>query len=240
MIKVLIVEDEIFVRNRLKRLLEEYDDELNIWVAESAKEAMKYLSEHNFDMFFFDIGLPEISGLELASTIRQKDFYKLTPMVFITADSGQFKKAVKELHCYDFIDKPFKDQEVKHVIGEILDGLKGKQMSIETKQDSIMFSFKHIQYSVEVNKIVFVESVRKKCFIHTHDQIYEVYMKISDMEKKLSEHDFLRSHRSYLINPKHIKQINKKLGSSWTISFHNYDVIAYVGSSHKEKIMTIK
>lgn len=240
MMKVLIVEDEIFVRNRLRRLLEEYDDELNIWMAESANQAMKYLLEHNFDMFFFDIGLPEISGLELAASIRQKDYYKLTPMVFITGDGSQFKKAVKELHCYDFIDKPFKDQEVNHVIREILGGLKGKQESEHTQPDTMIFSFKHIQYSVDVHKIIFVESVRKKCFIHTYNEIYQVYMKISDMEEKLSKHDFFRSHRSYLINPRYIKQINKKTGNPWTILFHDYDVSAYVGSSYKEKIMTLK
>ncbi|WP_229775528.1 response regulator [Anaerosalibacter bizertensis] len=63
-------------------------------------------------MFLLDIQLKDYSGFELAKEIRNIDNYKLTPIIFVTAIPTRELMAFKEIHCYDYIVKPFKEEEI--------------------------------------------------------------------------------------------------------------------------------
>lgn len=85
---VLIVEDDSFMGEVNKTILEKYD--CNIDIAKDGKEAIKAIYSKKYDLIFIDIGLPDMNGYEVTKKIRQYEIDRehLTPIVALSAHSG--------------------------------------------------------------------------------------------------------------------------------------------------------
>ncbi len=104
MMKVLVVEDEIDVRDLLVLHLER--EGYRVEIAEDGKSGLQKLSESSFDLIVLDWMLPRISGLEICKTIRQNK--NLTPILMVTAraDSADIVLGL-ETGANDYVTKPF-------------------------------------------------------------------------------------------------------------------------------------
>lgn len=102
--KILIVEDDKFLRDILKRYLE--NEGYQIFQAETGEIALELLSQQEFSLITLDIMLPGISGWELCQEIKR---ISSTPLIILTA-RGEEEDEVKgiELGADDYIEKPFK------------------------------------------------------------------------------------------------------------------------------------
>ena len=69
-----------------------------------------------FDLLLIDLNLPDGSGIDFAKYLRELPEYKLTGIVVITTNSYNILQTFKEIHCYDFLVKPYKNEEVKKII----------------------------------------------------------------------------------------------------------------------------
>jgi len=116
--KILIVDDELSMREFLKILLEKEGYE--VLSAENGDEAVGTLEETKIDLLITDVKMPGTSGLELLKIGKQKDMN--LPVVMITAfaspDDAVF--AMKQ-GAYDYITKPFKVDEIKSVVANALE-----------------------------------------------------------------------------------------------------------------------
>lgn len=120
MTKILIVEDEQLIAEGLAIIINSINSKIETTITGYAKEALDYAKNNYYDIFLLDIQLLDYSGFELAKEIRDTDRYKLTPIIFITAIPARELMAFKEIHCYDYIVKPFKKEEVKSVLETII------------------------------------------------------------------------------------------------------------------------
>lgn len=106
--RLLVVDDDAFLRENLKRLLEQYQYEV-VSVASGA-DALRALSEAPFQLVILDLGLPDIDGFDLCRHIRQQ---WLTPILMLTARTDLMDKVIGlELGADDYLTKPFEPKEL--------------------------------------------------------------------------------------------------------------------------------
>lgn len=105
---ILVVEDDNIQRENLVKIIEKSFIDIRVYKAESYDKAIYYINNKDINLFFIDIKLKERSGITLAEKIRKIDRYKLTGIIFITAEFMHIAEAVRKAHCYDYIVKPYK------------------------------------------------------------------------------------------------------------------------------------
>lgn len=123
--KTLIVDDEKIALARLKRLLNE-QGVTNIVECDKPLEAIKEATKTKFDVAFFDISMPNISGLELASTILE-----LNPNIFIIFQTAHEEYALEAFKSggMDYLLKPISKESIQNALEKIKKYIKTDQGS---------------------------------------------------------------------------------------------------------------
>ena len=236
MSEILIVEDNNIQRSNLKFMLQELGQEHHILDTSSVYHALELLKTNCIDLFYIDIQLNNESGLKLAKYIRRIPGYDLTWIVFITSHINYMLEAFKEVHCYDYILKPY-DKSVLHNMTRKLLSDKSNAMNGAEKRKYIFVDIERVMARIFVDDIVFIEVFGKICVIHTAMGQYEVKnLSLARLLNMLPENCLIQSHRSYAVNMNYIRDINKTQ-ACWEISFNNYEKTALVGSKYKGNIM---
>jgi two-component system, NtrC family, response regulator AtoC len=111
--KILIVDDEAFIRENLERILAE--DGYRPFSTESGDEAVKRVAEEEVDLVLLDLNLGSISGLDVLRELREVDPEVL---VIIITGYGTVESAVEALKmgAYDYIKKPFKADAIRLIV----------------------------------------------------------------------------------------------------------------------------
>ncbi|PKM94151.1 MAG: DNA-binding response regulator [Firmicutes bacterium HGW-Firmicutes-1] len=201
---ILIVEDEVNIRDGLIKIVSGIDNSLTIHATGYAEEALSIANLEKIDVFFLDIQLTDYTGIELAKQIREIDVYKLTPIVFITGVHNKELEAYRKIHCYSFINKPFNDVDIRNVFQEIQNGLK-----IQEDLKIIKFREKEFTYILNQEDIIYIEHKNRKLFIKTiYEEATFSYYSLTKLIDRLNN-DFMRCHKSYIVNTTYIRKIDR-------------------------------
>jgi DNA-binding response OmpR family regulator len=137
--KILLLEDDSLLAQTLNELLlsEGYD----VTLVESGDEAADKTYDEKFDLYVFDINVPEINGLELLESLREAE--DNTPAIFISAlvDINSISKAFN-IGAEDYIKKPFFPQEL---LIRINAKLQSKQTNLVYKNIELDLNSKHLK-----------------------------------------------------------------------------------------------
>lgn len=203
--RVLVVEDNSLIRHGLVNIFESIDEKIQIFQTGYAEEAFTICKENCINLILLDLNLLDYSGLELAKQIRTIKSYFITPIIFVTAFPTKELEAFKTIHCYDYIIKPFIISEVKQQLKNILNLA---VMDIEEKK-MIKLEQKSFLDEIYQEDIICIEVKYKTLYITTINGVstYKSYT-LNQIMDMLSE-NFLRCHRSYIINRNFIKGIDK-------------------------------
>ncbi|MEN8076904.1 LytTR family DNA-binding domain-containing protein [Clostridioides difficile] len=205
MIKVAICDDEeIFLNdyakviNNIKKL---YSYNIEIFKFNSGEELLNFISinEIKFNIIFLDIIMDKIDGIETAKKIRQID--TMTEIIFLTS-SKDYALEGYEVKAYNYIVKS--SDFIEYKIYEVIRDLYSRV------NDFIVINNKSGIERVETNKIVYVESNKRKIIFNTIENEYEMYEKLDNIYEKLKQRGFIKVHRSYIVNREFIKKIEAK------------------------------
>jgi DNA-binding response OmpR family regulator len=117
--KILVVDDDEMVLMALDELLK--PEGYEVQAVSSGREALKRIDEKTYDLLMLDIIMPEMDGFDLCRRIREKDEYKETPIVFLTAKSReQDKKDGLEAGANLFLSKPISPEKLLAIISDTL------------------------------------------------------------------------------------------------------------------------
>lgn len=230
--RVLIVEDNEKHMEALSKLLSNVED-VQVVKAYNMTEACYMLSLYEFSLFLIDIVLDtkhsnDVSGMKLVKHIREIGKYQFTPIIFITSLEDPKLCAYRDLHCYQYIEKPFDIEYVYSVIKAAL-----KYENVNHKNDYAYFKKDGILYSVAIKDIVYIEINRRKIIIHTVSDCLELgYHTISEILDKLSSEDFFRCNRGTIINIKFIELVDY---SNRYVKLHNIVDSLEIGPSMKKE-----
>lgn len=237
MINILVVEDEEIQRKNFIKMIKEVDKNINVYEAEDEEGALQIAKDYNIEFFYFDISLKASSGLELALKIRKIDKYELSWIIFITTYKQHALYAFKKIHCYDYILKPYNKEDVKNMTKRIISHISSKNISYDESEKYVLFEKNKIKIKVFLKDIYFIEVVLRNTIVHTVQGKYELDRMSLKNVLSLVKNDFIiQSHRSYIINTKYIRQIEKIALTSWKVSFYNYHEPAFIGSKYKDDI----
>ena len=231
MSNILIVEDEIITANGLKSIVESIDNEIKVTITAYAEKALRLAKSKDYHAFLLDIQLKDYSGFDLAYEIREIDKNKLTPIIFITAIPSRELMAFKQIHAYDYIIKPFKEEEVRNSLETIIKYGMDKEPKKEEK--FLKIKQRDFSYLIKQEEIIYIESKNRKLFIKTiKDDIDVSTYTLKQILIEL-EDEFIRCHRGFIINTNYIEKINK---TEDTIHLKETADIIPIGRAFKELI----
>lgn len=215
-IRAILVDDEESARDVLQNLLLRFCPDVELMVkCSTLPEAVEKIKELNPDLVFLDIEMPQYAGYEIARFFDQIEF----EIVFVTAYDNYAIKAF-EVAAIDYLLKPIDIERLKKSVERVQKKLGNNQVSqnievlketLETKKVSnILVSDKGQQIIVALTEILAIEAQESYCLIHTQAKKYLVSKNLKHFETIFSENtDFIRVHKSWIINKKYIVNYSK-------------------------------
>lgn len=204
MLKIAICDDEKFYQDKIQEILKRYLNkqgltyEIDLFL--SGKSFLKQRENTiKYDVVFMDINMEEVDGLQTALKIRE--YHSETYIVFVTAFINYALEGYK-VNAIRYIMKETLENAIPECMKAVLDKMQLRQ---------ITFPFTEGEKNLYTDNILYVESRKHKAvFSYLEEEVvhYQVYEKLDQIEEILAPYGFLRIHKSYLINMKHISKIN--------------------------------
>ncbi|WP_407271888.1 LytR/AlgR family response regulator transcription factor [Radiobacillus sp. PE A8.2] len=202
MLRVAIVEDDSNYRSEIKRYINQYaletHCEFDIIEFEDGADIVKDYKP-DYDIILFDIELPSQNGIEAAREIRKSD--KDVVIVFIT-NMAQYAIKGYSVDALDFILKPINYYTFKIRFARAI----GRVKKTEIKQ--ILINTKHSVKRLNIDEIYYVESQNRFLYYHTEDDVFSARGTMKSIEQELESFHFVRCNHWYLVNLKHVLEIN--------------------------------
>lgn len=203
-IKVLIVDDDNGMRTVIKKILEKSIGFKVIGDTDNGDEAISIFKEQHPNVVFLDIEMPGCSGIDCAKILTDID--PKTIIIFATAHQEYMPEAF-QLYAFDYLIKPFKIDRVIQSLDRIKklnqpsyeDGI-AKIIKHEKGLDKLMIKNKEGISFIDTKEIVLVQREESSTVIYTKTDSFITSISLSDIEEKLDNSQFFRSHKSYIIN----------------------------------------
>ena len=120
--KVLICDDSMLVRKKLRTLVEEFG--LAVVEAQNGQQAVAHYAKELPDLVLMDIVMPELTGIEALEKIKAFDPAAVVVMISSTGTSTKLIAALKQ-GAADFVQKPFDPEQIKQLLERLLAQKKG-------------------------------------------------------------------------------------------------------------------
>ncbi len=227
-VRCLIVDDEPLAVQLIQKHIERIERLEVSATCNNALKAFEILNTQEIDLMFLDIKMPNITGLDFLKTIKNP------PKTIFTTAYRDYAIESYDLEVVDYLLKPITFERFFKSVDRFLRENKGNVSETVIKTEEREFRFfksgnKH--HKVFLDDILYIESIKDYVRIHLgNDKRIVVKYKIGDMEKDLKMYDFLRIHRSYIINKKRI--------SAFSLSEVEIDSIEVpIGASYKDEVI---
>ncbi|MCR1934731.1 LytR/AlgR family response regulator transcription factor [Clostridium tepidum] len=201
MFKVGICDDEPVICGDIEKILLNYQKynlkEIEIEVFYSGEELCTYMEKgHFFDLIFLDIEMKEINGIEVGRKIREEMDDYLTKIVYISGKDS-YDRQLFDVQPMHFLSKPISEEKV---IADLNLAIK-----LSEKQ-KLVFSYKkgYEVLRIPIKNIIYFESLNRKIKIVTTRGEDIFYGTIDEIFNKVAKYQFIRIHRSYIINYIHV------------------------------------
>lgn len=194
---IAICDDEQFFIDRVKGFINEPD----AVVYEFNSGIMLLNSDVKFDIVLLDIEIPDMSGLKIAEELAKKDNKSL--LLFITSH-GEYSTRGYEFRAFRYILKSEPDEFVKRNIQDAIDEYRNNHFYLTV-------TYKREIARILSTQILYVESFGHTVIVHTKDRECKGQDKFKDIYQALKSHGFLQCHKSYIVNMRYIKSIEKNL-----------------------------
>lgn len=204
MFKVAICDDEmtsLLINKALtEQILEEENIEYEIQTYDDMQTMIKGVLDENsdFDVLLSDILAVGMNGIEAAEEIRRLG--DRLPIVFISS-TAEFALDGYRVNALRYLQKPVQMDKLKEALLEAYAN-KGNP-----KKEYLSFQVADKFYKVNLDDIIYLESMGRDTQVVTKEEMITVHAKFSDMEKQVPAKRFVRCHRSYIINMSEVKDI---------------------------------
>lgn len=221
-IKVMLIEDEAGMRLLLRKIIEKLPEFEVVAECEELTEAVLAFNRQKPEVVFLDIGIKGQNGIECARILT--DLNPKVKIIFATAHTEYMSEAF-ELYAFDYLVKPFDLERVKRTLGRIVEQMiprecepEEKVLNIQHRQDKLLVKGKESMSFIHIPDIILIQRENNATVIYTEKDSYVTSVSLAELEKKLDPEQFLRSHKSYIINLSRIRKIEPY--GRWTYIVH--------------------
>jgi two-component system LytT family response regulator len=213
--KALIIDDEPLARLIVQEYLQGYPQIRVVQECNDGFEGVKAIQQHKPDVIFLDVQMPKINGFEMLELLEQP------PAVIFTTAFDEFALKAFEAHAVDYLLKPFTRERFDKALQRCLEKQAAPQpvpeptpALLETAARSpaqheriVVRTGNKIQI-VPVHEVIFLEADDDFVKIHTEHGVYLKNRTMGHFEAVLDNRQFVRVHRSYLVQVAQITRID--------------------------------
>lgn len=220
--KILVVDDEMLARDELKYLLYRTKEVDIIDEADSVEEALEKLMESKPDLVFLDIQLSDDNGFEIANILKKM---KKPPAIVFATAYDQYAIQAFEVDALDYILKPFDEERIVQTIKkfkkrqqhEMAEKQEVHVPDVSSRMEKLALPIDESIILVNIEDIVYAGLLDGKVIVKTISDTYVTYDTLAILEKKLPQMNFLRVHRSFIVNVNHISEIQPWFNSTYNL-----------------------
>lgn len=213
MSKVIIIDDESLARSIVKEYLQKHPQLQLVAECGDGFEGVKAIQQYQPDLILLDIQMPKINGFEMLELIEQP------PAVIFTTAFDEFAIKAFEAHAIDYLLKPFNQERFDKALAKWTEK---KNAAAENKTDELLetASLSPSQSQrivvkngskikiIPVHEVLYLEAADDYVKVHTKEGYFLKNKTMSHFEQVLDDQQFVRSHRSYIINIQQITRID--------------------------------
>ena len=230
--KCIIVDDEPLAIEILESYVGKVEELQLVSTFRNAISAFTFLQQHPVDLIFLDIQMPKLSGIDFLKTLKHP------PKVIFTTAFRDYALEGFELEIVDYLLKPIPfDRFLKAVAKVFHQPIVPYTSSHTTKQEAAPDNYVYFKVDKKMIKtkmadVLYIESIKDYVKVKTADKEIVTQQKISYLEESLPREQFLRIHRSFIIN---LEKIDAYSATDVEIGKHNIPI----GRNYKNDVMKI-
>jgi two-component system LytT family response regulator len=221
MIRTLLIDDEPLARDIVKFYLEDYSDIEVVAECSDGFEGLKAISQIKPDFIFLDIQMPKISGFEMLELVEQP------PAVIFTTAFDEYAIKAFEVNAVDYLLKPIEKDRFDLAMQKLPAKLNGSAALTKELLDTASLNPAHNNRVVvkkngvikilNVMDIHYFEADDDQVKLSTTEGVYYKNKTMSFFEQSLEPSQFIRIHRSYIINLSQVTRIELKEKESYIV-----------------------
>lgn len=227
-IRTLVVDDEPLARRRVVDLLRGVADVAVVGEARDGEEALRQIRELEPDLVFLDIQMPGRSAFELLDAL---DPDAVPVVVFVTA-FDEFALRAFDVHAIDYLLKPYHDTRLFDALERARGQLRHRERrQVEPRIESLLREMipgrRSLQrltirvgekmYLVRVSDIDWIGADGNYLDVHVGDRTYKIRDSLARLEPSLDPEQFLRIHRSTVVNLDRIREVQRMFRGSYLV-----------------------
>jgi two-component system, LytTR family, response regulator len=209
-IKCIIIDDEPLARDVVRRYIQMIPALKLIGEFGNAIDATMFLQDHSVDLILLDIKMPQLTGIEFVRSLR------IVPQIIFTTAHKDFAHEGFELDVIDYLLKPIRFDRFLKAVNK---ALRQKHQELEIQgittpetsspaNSSIYLRAERKMKKVLLDDIIYIESDRDYVKVFTEKGLIITRQTIASVEAMLSESQFVRIHRSYIISLSKLKSFS--------------------------------
>jgi DNA-binding LytR/AlgR family response regulator len=198
----------------------------------SAIEALEFLSQNEIDLVFLDIDMPDLSGLDLIESLKNKTKIRLPQFILITGHQ-QFALNGYEYGVIDYIVKPYTYKRFSQAIDRFIEYYELQRKAEGTDMDFFFTDSDGKKVRINFEDIVYVEGSGNYIHIYKKDKRIILLKTMNEIAQILDSKSFIRVHKSYILSLNHIEAI---ANGELQIKYKNDLVNIPIGRTHKEEV----
>ena len=210
MTRVILIDDEPLARSILKAYLAHHPGFEVVAECGDGFEGVKAISQHKPDLIFLDIQMPKINGFELLELLES------APGVIFTTAFDEYAMQAFERHAVDYLLKPFSQERFDKAIAKWAtqsgtpsrktEELLASVSQPEERQRIVVKKGSNLVI-LPVHTVFYLEAFDDYIKVHTKDGFYLKKKTMAHYEKVLDPAQFVRVHRSYILNLQELTRI---------------------------------
>ncbi len=232
-IHTLIADDELPARNRIRALLKQEKDIEIMEECSNGQQAVEMILTLKPDLVFLDIQMPEMDGFSVIEAIGVEN---MPIVIFVTAFDKYAIRAF-DVHAVDYLLKPYTPERFRQALDRARSHLENAVKDLDLRE-RLMAMMEHIQKEREYldrivvksdDRILFVktemvdwiEAADNYVQIHAGPETYIIRKTMAEMEKRLNPDQFIRIHRSAIVNIEKIKELQHWFSGEYLVILSN-------------------
>jgi DNA-binding LytR/AlgR family response regulator len=209
--KCVIIDDEPLAVELIKEFVSKVDTLELIHTFNNAIDAIAVINQTHVDLIFLDIEMPHFSGIDFLNAIDKK------PLIIFTTAYVNYAVEGFNLGAVDYLVKPIPFNRflkavtrAQQLFNPIITTTTNTIVAPEIEQDFMFVKADYENIKLNYTDILYIEGLKDYVKIYTTDHKYILTLiSLIKLEQNLANKGFARIHRSYIINIKHVKSIQK-------------------------------
>jgi DNA-binding LytR/AlgR family response regulator len=198
--KCIIVDDEPLAIEILESYVSKVEQLKLEGTFRNAVSAFTFLQQHPVDLIFLDIQMPRLSGIDFLRSLRNP------PKVIFTTAFRDYAIEGFELEVADYLLKPIPLERFLKAVAKVLHPVAAASAPVaaplrqEPSEDFVYFKVDKKMVKTRMGEILYIESIKDYVKVRTAEKDIITQQKISYLEESLPKENFLRIHRSFIVN----------------------------------------